>query len=79
MQSPKAVSIHSDGYLEIGKFFKTTPPPYNLGHIDEFNRLYQRIYPGLNGTEKRKAEDYVDYLIKHVEQPDWISRIYGVV
>lgn len=78
MHSPKAVA-QSDGYLEIGKFFKTTPPPYNLDHIEEFNRLYQRIYPSLNGSEKRKAEDYVDFLIKHVENPDSISRIYGVV
>lgn len=79
MQSPHIIPLYSNGYLEVRHFFKTFGPPYTLSDIREFNTMYRRVYPTLGLSEKRKAEELVDHLIKHVEKPEWVRKIYGVV
>lgn len=78
MQAIRADKIHSEGYLEISDFFNKASPPYTLGHIREFNAMYQRVYPALEAAERREVEALVDYMIAHVGQPEWACKIYGV-
>jgi hypothetical protein len=72
------VHLHSEGYREISDFFDKTSPPYNLQNIMEFNEMYRRVYPMLGSLERREAEEFVDYMIAHLEQPQWATKIYGV-
>lgn len=64
---------------ELETYFSGIRPPYTLMHIRDFNRLYRRLYPVLNREEKRRAEQWVDRMIDHVERKEWASRIFGVV
>jgi len=79
MQASQVHPLHSDDYLALCHFFEKNRPPYTLWHIGEFNAIYRRVYPRLGRVEKRKAEEFVDHMIDHVEQPKWVSKIYGVV
>jgi len=79
MQTSHVIPLHSDGYLEVSHFFNTARPPFNLNDIQEFNAIYRRVYPTLGVVEKRKAEEFVDHLVKHVEKPEWARKVYGVV
>lgn len=79
MQASNVHPLYSDGYLRISQFFNIVQPPYSLADIREFNAIYRQVYPSLGFAEKRKAEEWIDYLIKHVEKPEWAHKIYGVV
>ncbi|WP_348758617.1 hypothetical protein [Candidatus Methylocalor cossyra] len=72
-------SLYSGQFDTLREFFYSIQPPYTLAHIREFNAIYRRIYPQLSREEKRRAEEFVDALIAGLENPEWASKIFGVV
>jgi hypothetical protein len=63
---------------QLEKLFSSFKPPYQLYHINSFNRQYQEIYNRLTLQEKLRAEEFVDRLISGVERPEWAVKIQGV-
>ncbi len=64
---------------ELEMLFGSLKMPYDQTEIVRFNLAYQRVYPCLSRTEKRRAEQLVDALIDDLEQKGLASKIYGVV
>jgi hypothetical protein len=79
MQDIEVGSVASQPLGELEEYFANIRPPYTLSHIRGFNHLYQRLYPALDAREKVRAEEWVDWMIDHVERKEWVSKIYGVV
>jgi hypothetical protein len=79
METAKIKALHSENYLAINRFFASHEPPFTLTDIQEFNALYRLAYPALAPIERKRSEEWVDYLIDHVEHPEWVGKIYGVV
>ena len=79
MESSKIKALHSASYREVNLFFTSHQPPFSLTDIHEFNAIYRRAYPALAPIERKRSEEWVDYLIDHVERPEWVGKIYGVV
>jgi len=79
MEAAKIKALHSVNYGEINHFFACHEPPFTLADIREFNAIYRRAYPALAPLERKRSEEWVDYLIDHVERPEWVGKIYGVV
>jgi hypothetical protein len=79
MQNIERTTSQSVGIAELEGYFACIQPPYTLGHIRDFNKLYQRLYPTLSLKEKFEVEQWVDRLIDNVERKEWASKIYGVV
>lgn len=72
-------TLHATGYAEVRQFFTRHEPPFTMTDIREFNALYRCVYPELSSKERQRSEELVDYLIAHVERPEWAGKIYGVV
>jgi hypothetical protein len=79
MPDIEVTSAVSAGLGELEEYFSNIRPPYTLSDIRAFNHLYQRLYPRLDTGEKVRAEQWVDWMIDHVERKEWVSKIYGVV
>jgi hypothetical protein len=79
MQAIELSTPVSEGLMELENYFSGIRPPYTLNHIQDFNRLYQRLYPVLDPGDRVRAEEWVDRMIDNVERKEWASRIYGVV
>jgi hypothetical protein len=79
METAKIHALHSAGYREVSQFFNDRKPPFSMTDIYEFNAIYRRAYPALAPNERARSEAWVDYLIDHVERPEWVGKIYGVV
>jgi len=79
MVTAKIKALHSANYGAINHFFVSHEPPFTLTDIHEFNAIYRRAYPALAPIERKRSEEWVDYLIDHVERPEWVGKIYGVV
>ncbi len=79
MQDIDVAAMAFKGLGELEDYFSNIQPPYTLSDIRGFNHLYQRLYPGLDAREKVRAEEWVDWMIDHVERKEWVSKIYGVV
>jgi hypothetical protein len=79
MQVATVRKFQSDEFRAIYEWFRTTPPPYCLHDILNFNYLYKQAYPVLSREEKRRIEEFVDSMIDNVECPKLVKCIYGVV
>lgn len=63
---------------ELNALFNALKRPYGNGEIVRFNLAYQRIYPALNRSDKHRAEELVDALLRDLEHEDLAPKIYGV-
>lgn len=79
MNSASVTPIYSPGIKELNELFNNLQKPYGKGEIVRFNLAYQRLYPQLSRTEKRRAKILVDALITNLENEKLASHIYGVV
>jgi hypothetical protein len=79
MSIATASPTQSPALYEIDALFNSLRKPCGPGEIVRFNLAYQRVYPQLSQTEKRRAEDLVDALIGNLEHGRLASQIYGVV
>jgi len=79
MQTAEITRLYTKEFHELQLSFHRMELPYDLCDILTFNRIYGRIYRHLSREEKRRAEEFVDALIKGVANEEWASRIFGVV
>jgi hypothetical protein len=79
MQTAEITRLYSKEFQELQLSFHSMRPPYGLCDILAFNRTYQRIYGKLSREERRRAEEFVDALIRGVANEEWASKIFGVV
>jgi len=79
MNTATVTPVYSAGIQELNELFNNLRKPYGKGEIVRFNLAYQRIYPQLSRTEKRRAEVLVDALITNLEDDRLACQVYGVV
>ncbi len=79
MNAVSITPVHSHAIQELNELFNNLQKPYGKGEIVRFNLAYQRIYPQLSRSEKRRAEVLVDALITNLEDDRLASQVYGVV
>ena len=72
-------TLYSPDFHQLQRLFQALKKPYGTTEIRHFNRLYSRLYADLSPHEKRRAEEWVDDLVAHVERPELAATIYGVV
>lgn len=78
MHDATVVAPDSADFLRLQELFMSLEQPCGLDDILRFNLLYSHLYPNLSPHEKRRAEDFVDALMEHLEDQQLAARIDGV-
>ncbi len=79
MSIASVTPIHSPGILELNALFNNLQKPYGKAEIVRFNLAFQRIYPQLSRTERRRAEILADALITNLEDDKLALQLSCVV
>jgi len=79
METKSITPLHSSNIQELNELFNNLIKPYGKGEIVRFNLAYQRLYPHLSRSEKRRAEKLVDAVLDNLEDENLAPKVYGVV
>jgi hypothetical protein len=78
MQNDIGHAMNMNSIQELNDMFDSLQKPYNKGDVVRFSLAYQRLYPKLNGIDRRRAEKLVDEVIFSIAKADSAGSIAGV-